>query len=262
MPTTLAAQLYTVRNFLKTPADIAASLKRVKQAGYDAVQLSGLGPIDPKELARMLKGEGLTCCATHVDFEKLRDNPEAIIEEHRILGCNFPAIGGMPWSYNKPDGYPKFIDEMSKAALKLKAAGMTFGYHNHNWELARAPGGRTVLDLFIENTDPAAWIRKVAGRIPLVHFKDMAFGVDNVSTLPTKFMAEPDADYRKRCDAARAPKAIMAEVGEGNLNWPAILDACRFAGAQWHIVEQDLCQRDPFESLAISLRNLKAMGLR
>ncbi|MCL6630865.1 MAG: GIY-YIG nuclease family protein [Armatimonadetes bacterium] len=54
---------------------------------------------------------------------------------------------------------------------------------------------------------------------------------------------------------------IMAEIGEGNLNWPRILDACRKAGVEWYIVEQDTCERDPFESLAISLRNLKAMGI-
>ena len=54
---------------------------------------------------------------------------------------------------------------------------------------------------------------------------------------------------------------VMAEVGEGNLNWPRILSAAAEAGVEWYIVEQDICQRDPFESLAISLRNLKAMGL-
>jgi sugar phosphate isomerase/epimerase len=53
----------------------------------------------------------------------------------------------------------------------------------------------------------------------------------------------------------------MAEVGEGNLNWSTILPACRAAGVQWYAVEQDVCQRDPFESLKISYNNLKAMGL-
>jgi len=52
----------------------------------------------------------------------------------------------------------------------------------------------------------------------------------------------------------------MAEVGEGNLDWPDILAAAREAGTEWYIVEQDTCQRDPFESLAISLRNLRDMG--
>jgi sugar phosphate isomerase/epimerase len=60
----------------------------------------------------------------------------------------------------------------------------------------------------------------------------------------------------------RGSQQLMAEVGEGNLNWPAILDACRAAGVRWYIVEQDTCQRDPFDSLAISLRNLHGMGLQ
>ena len=52
-----------------------------------------------------------------------------------------------------------------------------------------------------------------------------------------------------------------AEVGEGNLNWPAILNACIYAGVEWYIIEQDSCyERDPFESLGISLNNLKEMG--
>ena len=59
----------------------------------------------------------------------------------------------------------------------------------------------------------------------------------------------------------RNGKPIMAEVGEGNLNWPRILDACKESGVEWYIVEQDECERDPFESLAVSLRNLKAMGI-
>ncbi|MFD1906991.1 hypothetical protein ACFSQ7_27845 [Paenibacillus rhizoplanae] len=51
-------------------------------------------------------------------------------------------------------------------------------------------------------------------------------------------------------------KAVFAEIGEGNMNYGAIIDACRRTGVEWHIVEQDVCQRDPFESLEISLRHL------
>ena len=61
----IAAQLYTLRDFTKTPADIASTIKRVKQMGYDAVQCSALGPIDAKELAKIMQGEGITCVATH-----------------------------------------------------------------------------------------------------------------------------------------------------------------------------------------------------
>ena len=82
--------------------------------------------------------------------------------------------------------------------------------------------------------DPIAWIKKLSGRIYHIHLKDMAIV---------------------------GRQQVMAEVGEGNLNWPGILAACKEAGVKWYCVEQDKCQRDPFESLAISLRNLKEMGL-
>jgi sugar phosphate isomerase/epimerase len=83
---------------------------------------------------------------------------------------------------------------------------------------------------------PAAWIDRCAGREPLLHVKDM--------------LITPEREVR------------MAEIGEGNLDWPTILRAARAGGVQWVLVEQDNCyDRDPFESLAISFRNLQAMGL-
>ncbi len=83
-------------------------------------------------------------------------------------------------------------------------------------------------------SDPAAWIEKVSQRMPVVHLKDMVI-LDNTQT--------------------------MAEVGEGNLNWKRILSACKQADVEWYAVEQDVCQRDPFESLKISYDNLRAMGV-
>ena len=54
----------------------------------------------------------------------------------------------------------------------------------------------------------------------------------------------------------------MAEIGEGNLNWAAIIEAAEAGGTEYYLIEQDRCyDRSPFESLAISYRNLKAMGL-
>ncbi len=253
--TVLAAQMYTVRDFTKTPADIATALKKVKALGYDAMQISAFGEIDPTELKTMADGEGLTICATHTGYERMRDDPQAVIDEHLIYDCKYPAIGGLPQSYREAggDGFKKFAQEASEVARKLAGAGLTFGYHNHSFELEKF-GDRTGLDILFEESDPdlfqleidtywiqhgggdpAAWIRKAKGRADLVHVKDMAM---------------------------KGREQHFAEVGEGNLNWPAILDACKEAGTRWYIVEQDRSQRDPFESLGISLRNLQAMGLK
>jgi sugar phosphate isomerase/epimerase len=249
----IAAQLYTVRKFTRTPAEIAATLKKVREIGYEAVQCSALGPIEPEELRKLADGEGLTICATHEPFLKFRDEIDSMLEKHRILGCKHPAVGGMaPYDYGVVEDYARFAREANQIGQKLATAGMTFSYHNHNAEFVRL-GGRLGMDIIFEDTDPryvkaeldiywvqagggdpAAWIDKLSNRMPLLHLKDMTI-IDHQPT--------------------------YAEVGEGNLNWPAILDAARRAGVEWYIIEQDVCQRDPFESLGISLENLQEMGV-
>src|SRR5688572_32942725 len=90
----LAAQLFTLREYTQTPTDIAKTLARVKKLGYDAVQLSALGPIDPKELASILSNEGLTCCATHVSLDRMKNETSAVIDDHKLWNCEYTAIGG------------------------------------------------------------------------------------------------------------------------------------------------------------------------
>ncbi len=253
---TLAAQLYTLRDFTKTPADIKTTLQRVRKIGYTAVQCSALGPIEPKELASILQGEGLTCCATHVSLDRMKNHTQAVIDEHKIWGCKLLAIGGF-FPKNEPtpvttQTWLDFAAEYNALAKKFAAAGLRIGYHNHSHELAKFDG-RTALAILFDKLDssvwfeidtywithgggdPAAWIKKCAGRIPAVHLKDMAINLDR--------------------------QQFMAEVGVGNLNWPGILKQCDAAGTDWLIVEQDTCYRDPFDSLETSFQNLKEMGL-
>jgi len=254
MPNTeIAAQLYTVRDFTKTPDDIAKTLKKVREIGYKAVQLSALGPIDVNELKIMLDAEGLIACASHVSLEEALNETERIIEEHKILNCKYVVIAALPNGYRNENGYHRFAKEISEIGKKFAEAGLVLGYHNHSFELEKF-NGKTGLDIIYDESDPkyltgeidtywiqhggaepAQWIRKLKGRMPLVHFKDM--GIVN-------------------------GEQSMFEVAEGNLNWDAILEACREIGVLWYIVEQDICQRDPFESLAISLRNMQKMGLK
>jgi len=263
-PTVLAAQGYTVRNFGKTPADVAATCHKIKAIGYDAVQVSGWCQMDAKELAKVLANEGLICCATHLDYARLLKEPEKIAEEHHILGCQHTAPGAMPGVFGGPsveypqsaEGYARVAREMSEVGRKFATLGLTLSYHNHRFEFEKFPavGGRRGIDILMEDSDakvvnfeldtfwvqaggadPVAYIKKCSGRVPLLHLKDLTI---------------------------RKDQQIMAEIGEGNLNWPGILAAAKAAGTQWYIVEQDHCERDPFESLAISLKNLKSWGLK
>ncbi len=251
----VGAQLYTVREFTKTLEGMRDSLRRVAEIGYKAVQVSGFGTMDPREVATALKEYGLDCVSTHTGWERFLTDLDAVIEEHKMWGCRHPAIGGLPKEYYSLDGLKRLAEELPPIAERLAQEGMTFSYHNHNHELALYDG-KTWLELLYGTIDtrhlkaeidtywiqagggdPAAWVRRYAGRQPLLHLKDMA--------------VTPAREQR------------FAEIGEGNLNWPAIMEAAQEAGVEWYLVEQDQCYgRDPFESLGISYRNLRGMGLR
>jgi sugar phosphate isomerase/epimerase len=251
----LAAQLYTVREFTKTADGFAASVKKIRDIGYTAVQVSAIGPIPDAEVKAIVDDVGLTICNTHVrPSSALWDDIDAVIAQHRVWDCKHVALGSMPGPFREEgeDGYRRFAEEATQIGEKLHAAGLTFSYHNHSFEFVRF-GKRTGLDIIYEESDPrylqaeidtywvqhgggdpTAWIKRMKDRMPVVHFKDMV--IDD-------------------------GEQIMAEIGEGNLNWPAILEACKEAEVEWYAVEQDICQRDPFESLRISYENLRAMGL-
>ncbi len=253
--TQTAAQLYTLRDFTRTPAEVAGAMARVREIGYEAVQISGMGPIDPAECRKIMDDNGLTVAATHTGFERMRDETSQVIEEHQTLGCRYAAIGGLPNEYRTgAEGYRAFAKEASAVGKRLAEGGLTFGYHNHSFELEQFEGRTGLAILYDESDpqyftgeidtywiqhgggDPAQWIRKLSGRMFLVHFKDMRMV---------------------------GGQQQFAEVGAGNLNWPNILEACKSAGVEWYIVEQDLCyDRDPFDSLKISRENMRAWGLK
>lgn len=250
----IGAQLYTLRDFLKTPDDIRSTFVRVRDLGYEAVQCSALGPIEPAELRQVADDSGLRIVATHISFDRIRDEPQAVIDEHKLWGCRHVAIGGMPKEYRGGDGFARFAHDASAAVQPLIRADLTFSYHNHSFELERVGGdGRTGLQVLAEESDPAAfsfeidtywiqhgggnpvtWLQRLQDRMHIVHLKDMAMN---------------------------GSEQLFAEVGEGNLEWQPILAACRDAGIEWYLIEQDRCQQDPFDSLKLSLDNLRGMGL-
>jgi sugar phosphate isomerase/epimerase len=253
----IAAQMFTLREFINTPEEVATTFEKVRALGYEAVQLTGrlMDPdfMEPRRLKEILDGEGLAVCATHVSYERLLNDPDGVIEDHRLYDCRYTAISSLPAAYRNAEGYSRFAREASEIGRRLAQEGIVLCYHNHAFELERF-GDKTGLSTLYEESDPeslmseidtywiqhgggdsAQWLRDLKDRAPLVHLKDMT---------------------------VRDNQQIMAEVGEGNLNWPSILKACEESGVLWYIVEQDICYRDPFKSLGISLKNLKQMGLK
>jgi sugar phosphate isomerase/epimerase len=248
----IACQLYTLRTFLQTPAEIASTLKKVKAIGFNAVQPSGLGPIPDQELARMMKGEGLVCCAAHEPGEVLFGAPERVIEKMKTLDCriaSYPWPGGI--SFDTLESVNDFARHLNRTGQILHDAGITFCYHNHHMEFRRY-GTRTILEILYAETDPryvqaeldtywvqfgggnpAEWCRRMNGRLVNLHMKDYAIDSQN--------------------------RVVFAEVGNGNLRWPEIIQAADASSCRWFIVEQDECAGDPFESIRQSLEFVQMM---
>ncbi len=250
MHPSIAVQLYTLREVIRTPTEMATALTKLKAIGYDAVQLAAGETSDTRTMQAMLDSAGLRVCGVHTSFARLRDALDDVLEDLRVLDCRYAALGSLPLEYRNREGYMRFAHEASAIARRLAQAGVVFSYHNHAFELERFEG-RAGLDILYDESDPRVvtaeidtywiqhgggnpvrWLQRLRGRVPLVHLKDMTMSANN---------------------------QVMAEVGEGNLDWPAILVACEEAGVVWYIVEQDICQHDPFESVALSLRNLRAL---
>lgn len=242
----IAVQMYTFRDFTQTPEGLRTTFQKLSAMGYTATQVSGIGPIDPAQVKEYADESGLKICATHIPWDRLENDLDALAQQHQLWDCKYVGLGALPDSYRtSKEGYRTFAKQASEISLRLKEQyGLQFIYHNHDFEFERLDGV-TGMDILLNESnpqsfgfeldlywvqaggaDPIEWTRKVEGRMQVVHLKDMAI-VDKDQT--------------------------FAELGEGNMNYKGIIDACRETDVEWYVVEQDVCRRDPFESVSISL---------
>ena len=251
----LGAQLFTVRELAKTPEQIDTVLKKIAEIGYTTVQVSGIGPIEPAKLRGICDRCGLRIVITHSSADRMLEDPEAVVKDHEILGCNLIGLGSLGKYAYTEDGIRQFIRDFTPVAKTYARHGMRLMYHNHNMEFDRI-GGKLIFDLLADafdsellgftldtywvqagGADPTEWLEKLSGRVPAIHLKDMAFH------------NEPKGQ-------------VMAPVGHGNMNWKRILPAAEKAGAQWALVEQDTCEEDPLICLQKSFEFLRSQNLR
>lgn len=244
----IAAQLYSFRDYIKTPAGVRDTLRRLRHLGYRAVQLSGsLAPMSEKELLALLRDEGMSAPTSHERAVDLCQDTGRIIARLQALACTHTAY---PYPHWLPTGAGEAValgEELNRVAEKFRRAGITLAYHNHSVEFRRFEG-RSMLELIYEHAplldgepdtfwiqkggaDPVAWIEKLAGRIQVLHIKD--FGVNAA--------AEP----------------VMMPIGGGNLDWTRIFAAAANSGVKWYVVEHDGDCPDPFASFGESMKFLQ-----
>ena len=250
----IGTQMYTIREFAQTPADIEKSLEKLANIGYKTVQVSGIGAIEPHKLRELCDKFGIEIIITHSNPDRIMSDTEKLIAEHKILGCSRIGIGSMPRQYwGSVEGVRQFIKDYTPAMNILVKNNMRLHYHNHAFEFERQ-NGEVIFDVMINETSSeqlafildtywvqvggrsvAAQIEALKGRLEVCHFKDLTM-VDD--------------------------KQRMAEIMNGNLPWNEIVKACKNVGCEYAMIEQDDCYgTDPFECLATSFKNCRQLLL-
>lgn len=251
----LGAQTYTVRLYTQSERDFARTIRRIRKIGYDTVQLSAIGPIDPKRQRAICDDNGVSIVLTHTPQDRVISDIDAVIRDHEILGCPYVGLGSMPDRYRAQAWIDHFAEDFTPSAQALKKAGMKLMYHNHNFEWERLPTGETMLDRILAQmpsdlmgvTLDTYWVQaagadiyqtieKLQGRLDCIHLKDMAV-----------------KGYTQQ----------MAAVGRGNMDFVKILRQLKAQGkTKYALVEQDDCYgQDPFLCLQQSYDYITKEGL-
>lgn len=258
----IGAQLFTLRDYLKTPEDIDKSFEKLAKIGYTAMQASGFDlTTNPSLIRELADKHGLKIINTHYPLALDGSNLEKAIADHKILGAEYVGLGALPPSFISEKGFAEFAEKFDKLAVELKKEGLGLTYHNHQVEFLRY-NGKTGFEIMLENSEnftflldtywvqfagknPALMISELAlaNRIELVHYKDMA-----VESIPVELNPY-------------TAKQIMAPVGEGNIDWASVDAAVESAGIKYCFVEQDDCNGDdPFECMEKSFKNMQSRG--
>ncbi|HUB81355.1 MAG TPA: sugar phosphate isomerase/epimerase [Bryobacteraceae bacterium] len=254
----IGVQLYTVRDVL--PQKPAETLNAIRAIGYQEVEATWAGY---DKLRPMVEASGLKAVSIHIDTAIVsKDDGEMsrAVDQAKNWGFQYlvyPYVN--PNERGGADVMKAFAAKLNRFGEKVHAAGMEFAYHNHAFE-STPVGDKTLFQILIDNTDkkyvgfeldcfwlavsgndPAEFIRKLSGRVHLLHCKDVDRGTE------------------RRFNEG-VPRTAFKEVGSGILDWPVILHAANSEGVKHYFVEQDQTPGDPLNSLRMSYKYLSTLN--
>ena len=192
-PSQIAVTMYTLRDFCNSPEDIVRTLARVRKIGYRDIQISGAGlmAVHPPDLARMVADAGLRIIGSHIGLQLMRDGLKNVIWRLHQWNCAYTAVPYMPPEDRATlDDWKARAKEFVALGRAFAKEGITLQYHNHHFEFQKF-GSKAALEILYASTspkflqaeidvawvargggDPAAWCRRVKGRMDQVHLKD------------------------------------------------------------------------------------------
>ena len=236
----IALQLYTVRDLLTDAESTRATLLRIKEIGYEGVQLAG-AVSEVRAVAQMADEVGLRVIGFLGGVTDIENASEELFSALRAYGATDIGISGYQTTEH---GAREFAARVNAAAKKVRDAGFTFSYHNHHHEFLRTACGKTVMDIYKEVFDPS-----LVDFMPDTYWLQRA-GIDVRDFIETK--ASRITILHLKDYECREETALFAPLGEGNLNLRGIVSLAERVGIRDLVVEQDVCEGDPLACVARS----------
>jgi sugar phosphate isomerase/epimerase len=251
----IGLQLYSVRELL--PTDFDGTLAKLRAAGYTEVEAAGYYKRTPAEFRKAMDKAGLRCISTHHSLADLRAQGDELIDYGHKLGVSYIVC---PWPMPRdPAGtFPLKLDdwrwvaeELNKIGEKVKAAGMSFGYHNHDMEFT-PEGGVVIFDELLRLTDPKlvcfemdCGLVAMAGRNP----------VDYLSKMPERFPLMHVKAVVKGADG----KFHDTNLGRGVPDYQPVLRAA--TALKHYFIEQEDFDMDPIEALRLDVEYMRKLDV-
>lgn len=239
----LGIQVSSLKPLLKTPEQVDQVFARMAQMGCRWVQLQWIDPaVSPEDIAAALNRHGLRSVSVQDFCTSIRETLEYYVNLNQRTGGRWLCVSRIPEEYKSPQGLAAFAREMEALNEKISPLGQQVCFHPVTADFQAVPGLDAVeflleklpwmplcLDLYHLNRccgDMPGYIRRHAGRICMVHFKDSRDG-------------------------------RLVPAGQGDTPWEGVAQACRDAGVEYAFVEQETWDGDPFQCLQEALDWLK-----
>jgi sugar phosphate isomerase/epimerase len=248
----IGVQLYTVRGAMEKDG-VEPTLERIAQLGFREVEFAGYFGRSGAQIRDTLKANGLTSPSTHASLDQIRNpNFAQFVDTAALIGHKWINLAWLaPPDRGSAEKYNAHADALLAAQAIASKAGITIGYHNHEFEFdalgatngyeilldrTKGSGIQFEMDLYwmsVAGKDPVSYWTRFPGRFPMVHVKDWA----------------------------GAPSNEMRSVGQGSINWAALFAQRKVAGIKHFYVEHDN-PADPWASITSSVAYLKRLRFR
>jgi sugar phosphate isomerase/epimerase len=243
---TVGIQLYTLRSLLAQ--DLEGTLARVAEIGFREVEFAGLYGRTAADMRALLDRTGLRAVSSHHSVRDVRENWSRVLADATTLGQGYVVVASIPDADRATgDALRRLTDDFNRAGDAARAAGLHFGYHNHDFEFQTVDGEK-IYDVLLQRCDPALVVMEMdlfwmvnGGQDPLAYF----------TAHPGRFHLVHAKD--------RTADGAMVNVGSGTIDFRAILARAEQAGIRHWLVEHDR-PASPLEDVRASFQYLRQLG--